>query len=406
MKNSKKLIAFLMCVVMAFGMSVNCFAAVDITTAKPVRFDENGNLRIMHVTDNHLGKDNVEETVWLIGEACDREQPDIVVITGDNVENTGDKECTKYLIDELMGVFDERNIPVAVTFGNHDSENENGFTREELMAYYNTFSCSISVDDGDILPGCGTYNIPVLASDSDKVKFNLWVFDSGDYDEEGHYASVLEEQVRWYNAKSDMLALLNGGERVYSLAFQHIIVGEIYDALKKADGKQLFSFEHLYNDGDYYMFDESAVNYGTLNETPCPGYYNHGQFEAMVDNGDVLGIFTGHDHTNAFGVKYKGIDIVNSLSTRYNGDTFSTQYGYRIIDVNESDTSAYTTKVVHWYNLFGLGDIFEVSSRGDSFGAGVVAKIVFRGFFEETFGINLVRAFAQLFTGRQISYAD
>lgn len=406
MEKSSKILAVMLSVVMAFGFMLNSFAAVDITTAEPIRFDENGNLRIMHVTDNHLDTDNVEDTVWLLGEACDREQPDIVVITGDNVNNVGDKECTKYLIGELMGVFDSRDIPVAVTFGNHDSENENGLTREELMAYYNTFDCSVSVDDGELLSGCGTYNVPVLASDSNKIAFNLWVFDSGDYDESGRYACVREDQVNWYKAKSDLLALLNGGKRVNSLAFQHIIVGEIYDALKKADGKALFSFEHLYNDGEYYMFDESATNYGTLNETPCPGYLNFGQFDAMVEKGDVLGIFTGHDHTNAFGVKYKGIDIVNSLSTRYNGDAFSTEYGYRIIDVNESDTSTYKTRVVHWYEMFELGDIFEISSRDDSFGASLVAKIIFLGFLEETFAVRLYRGFAQLFTGRQITYAD
>lgn len=405
MKKSSKILAVMLSVVMAFSFMLNSFAAVDITTAEPIRFDENGNLRIMHVTDNHLDTDNVEDTVWLLGEACDREQPDIVVITGDNVNNVGDKECTKYLIGELMGVFDSRDIPVAVTFGNHDSENENGLTREELMAYYNTFDCSVSVDDGELLSGCGTYNVPVLASDSNKIAFNLWVFDSGDYDESGRYACVREDQVNWYKAKSDLLALLNGGKRVNSLAFQHIIVGEIYDALKKADGKVLFSFEHLYNDGEYYMFDESATNYGTLNETPCPGYLNFGQFDAMVEKGDVLGIFTGHDHTNAFGVKYKGIDIVNSLSTRYNGDAFSTEYGYRIIDVNESDTSTYKTRVVHWYEMFELGDIFEISSRDDSFGASLVAKIIFLGFLEETFAVRLYRGFAQLFTGRQITYA-
>ncbi|MBO5359215.1 MAG: metallophosphoesterase [Clostridia bacterium] len=406
MKKSSKILAVMLSVVMAFGFMLNSFAAVDITTAEPIRFDENGNLRIMHVTDNHLDTDNVEDTVWLLGEACDREQPDIVVITGDNVNNVGDKECTKYLIGELMGVFDSRDIPVAVTFGNHDSENENGLTREDLMAYYNTFDCSVSVDDGELLSGCGTYNVPVLASDSNKIAFNLWVFDSGDYDESGRYACVREDQVNWYKAKSDLLALLNGGKRVNSLAFQHIIVGEIYDALKKADGKALFSFEHLYNDGEYYMFDESATNYGTLNETPCPGYLNFGQFDAMVEKGDVLGIFTGHDHTNAFGVKYKGIDIVNSLSTRYNGDAFSTEYGYRIIDVNENDTSTYKTRVVHWYEMFELGDIFEISSRDDSFGASLVAKIIFLGFLEETFAVRFYRGFAQLFTGRQITYAD
>lgn len=404
MKKCLRTLSVFMCLVMIFGLSVNCFAA-DITTADSVRFDENGNLRVMHVTDTHLEDANVDASVWLIAEACDREQPDIVVITGDNVENTGNKDYTKGLIDKLMGVFEERNIPVAVTFGNHDSENENGMTREELMSYYNTFSCSVSVDDGELLSGCGTYNVPVLASDSDKVKFNLWVFDSGDYDSEGHYDCVRPDQIAWYKAKSDMLSLLNGGDRVNSLVFQHIIVGEIYDVLKKADGKQPFSFEHLYNDGEYYMFDESAINYGTLNEKPCPGYYNYGQFDAMVEKGDVLAMFTGHDHTNAFGVKYKGIDIVNSLSTRYNGDTFSTQYGYRIIDIKESDTSVYETRVVHWYDMFVMNDVFALVADGDSFGSNTVFKIVFRGFFQKL-GKDISRVFTELVIGRQVTYAD
>ena len=404
MKKCLRTLSVFMCLVMIFSLSFNCFA-VDITTADSVRFDENGNLRVMHVTDTHLEDANVDASVWLIAEACDREKPDIVVITGDNVENTGDKDYTKGLIDKLMGVFEERNIPVAVTFGNHDSENENGMTREELMSYYNTFSCSVSVDDGELLSGCGTYNVPVLASDSNKVKFNIWVFDSGDYDAEGHYDCVRTDQIAWYKAKSDMLSLLNGGDRVNSLVFQHIIVGEIYDVLKKADGKQPFSFEHLYNDGEYYMFDESAINYGTLNEKPCPGYYNYGQFDAMVEKGDILAMFTGHDHTNAFGVKYKGIDIVNSLSTRYNGDTFSTQYGYRIIDIKESDTSVYETRVVHWYDMFAMNDVFALVADGDSFGSNTVFKIVFRGFFQK-FSKDISRVFTELVTGRQVAYAD
>ena len=153
------------------------------------------------------------------------------------------------------------------------------------------------------------------------------------------------------------------------------------------------------------MFDESAVNYGTLNETPCPGYYNHGQFDAMAEKGDVLAMFTGHDHTNAFGVRYNGIDIVNSLSTRYNGDAYSAQYGYRIIDVKESDTSTYTTKVVHWYDMFTMSDVFALAAEGDSFGSSTVFNVVFQGFFQKL-GKDISRVFAELVTGRQVTYAD
>ena len=390
----KKIISVLLAIVLVFGISVTAFADDDQT----LKFGEDGKFSIMHVTDTHLENDNIDASVWLIGQALDRENPDLVVVTGDNVYNDDDAEITKGYITKLMNTFEERNIPVAVTFGNHDSE-RGAMSREELMAFYNTFSCSVSVDEGELLSGCGTYNLPVMSSDGTKVKFNVWVFDSHDYDDEGEYGWVKKDQVEWYKATSDALRLQNDGEKVYSLVFQHIIVPEVYDVLKKADKTTLFAFEHIFNKGDYYMFDPENVNYGTLNETPCSGKQNDGQFVAMVEKGDVLAMFTGHDHTNAFGVRNQGIDIMNSLSTRYNGDAFSTQYGYRMLVIDEKDTSTYDTKVVHWYDMITFENISEFGTNKTAF------SVAFNGFFQGYFQ-NLWREIVSMFTGRTISYPD
>lgn len=396
MKNIIKRIAALICVlVLCCGVPVCASTEKDITTAKALRFGSDGKLRIMHITDTHLSEENLADSVYLTAAACDREKPDVVVLTGD-IAMSDTLEETFRKAGALMNVFEERNIPVAVTFGNHDSES-GVISREDLMAYFNSFSCSISVDDGELLPWCGTYNVPVLASNSESVKFNLWVFDSGDYDEEEHYSNVSEKQVKWYIEKSKALEE-KAGEKVYSLAFQHIIVPEVYDGLKEVKHKGAFIYERLYGEGRYYAFDPDTQNYGKFHETPCAGYYNHGQFDAMVQRGDVLAMFTGHDHTNAFGVKYKGIDIVNSLSTRYNGDAFSTQYGYRMITVDENNTSKYETKVVHWYDFFNGGT--------EDFGnAKLEAKIRFLGFWEK-FAENISVFFVELFTGRTVRYPD
>ena len=119
-----------------------------------IRF-KNGKLKIMHITDTHLDDDNIEMSVWLINEAVKREMPDIAIITGDNVHNDDNPEKTKAFIDKLMNVFEEKSIPTAVTFGNHDSE-RGSMTREELMAYYNSFSCSVSKDYKDSSVCCDT----------------------------------------------------------------------------------------------------------------------------------------------------------------------------------------------------------------------------------------------------------
>lgn len=402
MKTAKRILSFLMAVVIMAGISATGFAAGG--EQKALQFGADGKFSIMHVTDTHLADDNIDASVWLIAQACDREKPDLVCVTGDNLQNEEDSNKTKSYIDKLMTVFEERNIPTAVTFGNHDSE-VGAMSREDLMAYYNTYSCSVSVDDGEALSGCGTYNLPILSSDGSKVKFNVWVFDSNDYDGEGHYGHVKKDQVEWYKAKSDELTAANGGEKVYSFAFQHIIVPEVYDALMKTDRKKLFSFSHMYNKNDYYMFDPNGINFGTLNETPCCGYYNDGQFDAMVEKGDVLAMFTGHDHTNAFGVKYKGIDIVNSLSTRYNGDAFSSQYGYRMLEIDEADTSKYTSRVEHWYDMFTLEDINSLRKAGDDYGYKLALDVDFKGFFQKGFD-EFSRAIVSVFSGRQISYPD
>ena len=133
MKRSSKILSVLLSVVLAFGFMLNSFAAIDITTAQPIRFDENGNLRVMHVTDNHLGTDNVEDTVWLIGEACDREQPDIAVITGDNVENIGDLQKEMSALEQILSKKLGTNLKKAYKAYLVLEENEDDEKSEETL---------------------------------------------------------------------------------------------------------------------------------------------------------------------------------------------------------------------------------------------------------------------------------
>ena len=120
-------------------------------TDKEIRFNSDGRLKILHITDTHLKfNHNFDPTIWLVEKACDREKPDIVMLTGDIVLNCENAEDTKKLINALMNVFESRGIPVAITFGNHDSE-EGSMTREELMEYWERLTSGypiFSIEDG------------------------------------------------------------------------------------------------------------------------------------------------------------------------------------------------------------------------------------------------------------------
>ena len=376
-------------------------------TDKTIRFDENGKLKILHIADTHLNYDkHFDASVWVVAEACDIEKPDLVVLTGDNTHPDEDPEKTKDLINALMNIFESRKIPVAVTFGNHASE-KGPMTRKEIMQYYSTFSCVISTDGSTDFKNCATFNIPVLASDSDETKFNLWVFDSGDYDEDEprHYDRVRTEQIEWYKATAAKLKEENGGETVNSVVFQHIIVPEIYDVLKKADSKKPYAVPRIYNEDEYYMFDPDQVNYGKLNEKPCPGYYNDGQFDALVETGDVLAMFTGHDHTNAYGVRKQNIDIYTSPMTRYKGVAYTTQYGYRVVEIDEKDTSKYETRVERLYDAFDFGYIKTAKDNGDKYSSRIALELAVKGMAQEL-AMKLWHSVVELFTGRTVVYAD
>ena len=376
-------------------------------TDKTIRFDENGKLKILHIADTHLNYDkHFDASIWVIAEACDVEKPDLVVLTGDNTHPNEDPEKTKKLINALMNIFESRKIPVAVTFGNHDSEG-GPMTREDIMEYYQTFSCVISTDNSENFKNCATFNVPVLASDSDKTKFNLLVFDSGDYDEDEprHYDRVRTEQIEWYKKTAAKLKKENGGKTVNSVAFQHIIVPEIYDVLKKSDSKQPYAIKHIYNEEEFYMFDSEQVNYGTLNEKPCPGYYNDGQFDALVETGDVLAMFTGHDHTNAFGVRNQNIDIYTSPMTRYKGVAYTTQYGYRVVEIDEKDTSTYETRVERLYDVFDFSYIKTAKDNGDKYSTRIAFELAVKGTVQEGF-MKVYQSVVELITGRQVTYPD
>lgn len=376
-------------------------------TDTTIRFNTDGKLKILHIADPHLANDkHFDSSIWVIAEACDIEKPDLVVLTGDNTKPYEDPEETKKIINSLMNIFESRNIPVAVTFGNHDSE-AGPMTRADIMKYYKTFSCVITAEDADVFKNCATFNIPVLASDTDDVKFNIWVFDSGDYDEDDprHYDRVRTEQIEWYNETAAKLKEDNGGKTVNSVVFQHIIVPEIYDVLKKTDSKKPFAIQHIYNEDEYYMFDSEQTNYGTLNEKPCPGYYNDGQFDALVENGDVLAMFTGHDHTNAFGVRNQSIDIYTSPMTRYKGLAYTTQYGYRVVEINENDTSAYTTRVERLFDVFDFSYIKTAKENGDKYSIRLSLELAVKGAAQKAY-MNIYQAAVELFTGRTVTYPD
>ena len=357
----KKIISVILAAVLMLSTLVFAGASAADSAAK-LQFDSNGNFRIMQISDVQDGTVLTPAAKQFIRVVVNDAQPDLIVLTGDNISagsatigiHAIDKQLVKRGIDNYMSVFEEIGIPVAIVFGNHDAEEI--VTKEEQMEYYTSYDCCVAIDEGDALYGCGTYNLPIYSSkNAEKVAYNLWMIDSNMYDDvNGGYDYVHQNQLDWYVNTSNALKAQNGGEPVPSMMFQHIIVKEIYDVIVEIPASEKDKYEHVETEENgvkkYYTFKGENYKTGELNEMPCPPTFNGGQFDTVLNQGDVVAMFFGHDHKNTFEVNYKGVDLVNSPTSGF-GSYGDHGRGVRIIDINENSTD-YETSIIRYIDFY------------------------------------------------------
>lgn len=337
----KRVFSVLLAVVLVCACAVPAFAA----DKRSLAFGKDGKFTILVVTDIHEVYPMTKAETAFLCEAVEAVQPDVVVLDGDNMVCKGTE-----IYDQLLEPFVSAGVPFTLVFGNHDRETSD-LTREEQMEQYKRVGgdLCLACDAVPELSGCGTHNLPVLSSDGKRVAFNLWMFDSGDYSDNG-YDRVHKDQIDWYRETSMRLERENGG-KVPSMAFQHIIPKQVFDAVYEpaADADGAF---RAFGDGTAFTKKVNRRAYdGYLRETPCPSYYDDGQWAAFTERGDVLGCVTGHDHTNNFVVQYNGVDMIQTASAghRAYGDVLARSV--RVITVDENDPWQYETHTVYESDL-------------------------------------------------------
>lgn len=326
---------------------------------KPLRFRDDGTFRILHLSDIHevspemdddenpeIPKACSAETVNVIEQCIERTQPDLVVFGGDNISGYWEEYTYDYLVETINKITEpvrRRGIPLAVVFGNHDSEGEEKrpFIRREnhinLYAEYENFRGCYNEED---VFGCGNYSLPVLAHDSEKIVWNIWCIDSNDYiRDENHqvihgagYAYVHDDQLAWYERKAAKLREENGGVPVPAILFQHIPVHQEFDLFDFIEGET--EGGRMNKNGCTLVPKEGAILEGLAREAPCPPEENRKQFESWKKTGDIVAAFFGHDHINTFVAELDGIKLVQTIGAGYH--TYGNERGGRLIVLHEN----------------------------------------------------------------------
>lgn len=244
-------------------------------------FDEKGELKILQFTDTHtnIEKKKRVEVFETIRKIVALEKPDLVVLTGD-VATDGNPAKTYDYFEQL---FEEAGTPWAVVFGNHDSQAD--WSRQQIATYVQGLKNCLNADQAET-DGGSNFVLPVSSSANQKEAL-LYFMDSNAYStlepRVDGWGWFTHSQVEWYRAQSAQYTAMNGGKPFPALAFFHIPLPEYYAAWTNKERRAI----------------------GSRRESECGPEINTGMFAAMVESGDVMGTFVGHDHYNDYiGVQY------------------------------------------------------------------------------------------------------
>ncbi|MGN0468809.1 MAG: hypothetical protein ACI4GY_08810, partial [Acutalibacteraceae bacterium] len=193
----------------------------------------------------------------------------------------------------------------------------------------------------------GTYSLQIKSSDGSKTVFNLYIIDSNAKEENGVYSPVKKEQVEWYRNERERIKN-SCGEYIPSLVFQHIPLPEFYDIIKRCSRFKKGAVEAFYShSNEFYVLDDETINNGGfMHESPASPDINNGEFEAMKEKGDVLGIFVGHDHINSFSKELDGITLGYTQGCGFNTYGPGTERGVRIFELDENNLTSFSTRTV------------------------------------------------------------
>ncbi len=358
-KTSTRVLSAIMAVMMLVGlmpmMSISSSAAFNDTSLK---FDEKGEFTLIQITDIQENTEVHETTLALISKAMNKYDPDMVVMTGDNVESGMDESEFKTAVGQFMAPIINSGVRYAITFGNHDDEDRSivntAWDRQSQYNHYVSMS-PLAIDfDENSLSGVGTGSIPIYSNDGSRVAFCVFPVDSGTYDSNDDYDHVKTDQINWYASESARLATLNNGNKVPTLVFQHIPVPEIYsNLLVEVPNGTAGAIQGTGNwSNRYYVLDPNNPTItGVMQEGPCPAAINNGQYQGWLDAGNMVGAFFGHDHTNTFvGTDANGITMgYTKAATLEAYHAADEDPALRVFKIKEDGT--YTTQSVSYSQM-------------------------------------------------------
>lgn len=258
--------------------------------------------KILQIADLHLGVEtNVARELEILKNAIRTEEPDLIVLTGDNF-----MYASKGIVESLVSTLNEaceeltskrhgRLAKFTLTFGNHDNQGDYSryYINEVVSSYAATdgnelaekkFAAFVDFENDDLF-GLTNFYIDLVddrskGSDAVDVKYRLHIIDSNtyhfmgtDYDYDIIHDEQLAHAVDIYNEAT-------ADKSYIGMAFFHIPLcefGEMHEEYREAA--------------------EGSMSQGEIREKVLCGYKNNGAYSKLRE-ANIVAFFCGHEHTN------------------------------------------------------------------------------------------------------------
>lgn len=258
----------------------SCLLAQSDTT---LRFHKDGTFRIAQFTDLHIdpsspGKD---QTLTILREIITREQPDLVVLTGDVVTRAPAAEGWR----SIIRFFTEEQVPYVVLLGNHDAET---IAKDSIYTLLEGTPYCLSQRGPVEISGRGNQQLKIIGAKGSTPGALLYLIDSNQYHHDqslSHYDIIHFDQIEWLRRVHAEIGEEMGAVSLPALLFFHIPIPE-YSIL--SDNKEVVGEMR-------WRVNSPAINSGV--------------FSTMLEMKGVMGAFCGHDHSNDAVGLYKGLAL-------------------------------------------------------------------------------------------------
>lgn len=355
-----------------YSVKVTCEVADEVEQVVDfvVEVEDGRDVKVLQITDTQLvdstqasfsglndlyKPENFEENCFkYIREAVERTEPDLIIMTGDNVWGTFDDNGSA--LTALINVLDSFDIPWAAVYGNHDNESEKGAIWQNQQYQFSENGLFLrGVTDGN-----GNYTIGI--KQGGEVKRVFFMMDtnlcSGAHNPATNYVTTTmgftNDQVDWFKRTSG--AILDADETVKVSMGYHVpnyaftLAAKQYDEYLTDTYYYTLGLDVPAKDGDFGTnLAMGNNNAGSVIDYANDAVKTYGG-ETLVEiykNANVDSVFVGHQHEKSLSIVYEGIRWTYGLKTGIYDMTNRENMGGTLITIDD-ESNALSVKHVYY----------------------------------------------------------